>query len=803
MEDIEGDLLERFEINPSRWRFYLEVFRLFRPGLLKPLLTNKSMLLPIFKDQLRSSFRILWRQKIYSVIIIGSLVVGLTLIHLLLSFLTKASDVDNYLTSKSEVFRVLIDDFIDPNSDAWMSSIPDDATSYLRIDCPEYANSCRISKSEVISIAASSNDFLEPLVIEVDTNFLSFFELELQNTSDESPLEKNEIILSSEMAFRMFNSKNPVGQIVEVNERGSKMSFVVSGVIDISSYNSGLKFDAVVPIPETITQSVFYVKQSKASLNESLINRGKEITAQTDYECRLHLQSLEEVHFDADHSWSFNHYTSPTIYFIGWSIVILVLIVIVFNFTNLFLLSSYRRRKELGIKQVFGVGAVVLRRSVMIDVGVFMVIGSFVSIFISSLLLPQTNQWLEINLRPIDLFNYKVAACWSGVMLLLIIVIGVLAYEKLKKSSPLKLLNKGKSISSRMARLFLVPQFMISISLIICSLIIVDQINYVKDRPMGMEKDLLVLEVANRDSRSKMSLLKTELLSQRIVENASLTYGAPVGGGVWFYHIDGFQSEILRITGDEDYLSTVGIALPDEKVRTGYYINETLAQKLGWQSAYDGKIPKLDEPALGIVDDFVNASAYSTIKPTIIEIGDKDNYYRIILNYSGKNRKDVLEQIENVWNEILPNDPMIYYSTYDKFLKYHQDDLKLLKIVNAFSKATIIIVLFGLIALSWGVIQARTKEVGIRKVIGANTYQIVFLLSKTFMGWVVIAFILAIPIAFWVSQSWLENFAYRIEMPYHIFAMVGMLAGFISFGIVGSHAYWASRVNPTKCLRDE
>ena len=188
MEDIEGDLLERFEINPSRWRFYLEVFRLFRPGLLKPLLTNKSMLLPIFKDQLRSSFRILWRQKIYSVIIIGSLVVGLTLIHLLLSFLTKASDVDNYLTSKSEVFRVLIDDFIDPNSDAWMSSIPDDATSYLRIDCPEYANSCRISKSEVISIAASSNDFLEPLVIEVDTNFLSFFELELQNTSDESPL---------------------------------------------------------------------------------------------------------------------------------------------------------------------------------------------------------------------------------------------------------------------------------------------------------------------------------------------------------------------------------------------------------------------------------------------------------------------------------------------------------------------------------------------------------------------------------------------------------------------------------------
>ncbi|WP_421878280.1 ABC transporter permease [Marinoscillum sp.] len=697
----------------------------------------------------------------------------------------------------------MIDDFIDPNSDIWISSISEDASTYLMNSCPEFANSCRIQKSEIYSISTSTFELLEPVVIAVDTNFLTFFELQLQNSSDESPLDKNEIILSSGMASRMFHAKNPVGQIVEVNEKGSSMSYVVSGVVDISSYNSGLKFDAVVPIPKSISQSVFYVKQSKTVLAESLKKRGNELTALTDYECRLHLETLEEVHFDADNSWSFNHYTSPNIYFIGWSIVILVLIVIVFNFTNLFLLSSYRRRKELGVKQVFGVPTTTLRRSVMIDVAVFMTIGTFISIFISYLMLAKTNEWLEIGLSPNDLFHFEVIVSWSGVFLFLVLIIGILAFERLKSSSPLKLLHKGKSINIHMTRLLLVPQFMISIALVICSLIIVDQINYVKDRPMGMEKDLLVLEVGNRDVRSRLNLLKTEILSQRIVENASLTYGAPIGGGVWYYYVDGLDSEIIRITGDQDYLSTVGISLPDQTIRSGYYINATLAQKLGWQSVNDGRIPRLDKPALGIVADFVNASAYNSIKPAIIEIGDKDNYHRMILNYSGRNLNEVLEQVEKVWEKIFLNESMIYYSTYDKFLKYHNDDLKLLKIVNAFSKATIIIVLFGLIALSWGVIQARTKEVGIRKVIGASSGQIIFLLSKEFMRWVLVAFILAIPVAFWVSQSWLENFAYRIDMPYNTFVVVGLVAGFLSFAIVGTHAFWASQINPTKCLRDE
>ena len=362
-------------------------------------------------------------------------------------------------------------------------------------------------------------------------------------------------------------------------------------------------------------------------------------------------------------------------------------------------------------------------------------------------------------------------------------------------------------------------QLAVTILLIVSSLVIIKQIQFINNRTIGIDKQVIDLSIP-RDMRNKLGVLKTKLMQSPTVKSASITANSVLSpvGILLNYNEDGEKRGFTatNFVADEDYVETLGLKVikghnfsPDPSLnRFTCLINESLAKQLNIKYLADAKLPAYNIPIIGIVEDFNYESLKSTVSPAFIEWDGIDRHLlerasHILIKTFDNGREQSIKDIQQAWKEVLPDVPFEFKTIEQQYLKLHAENNKTIQLVMMCCMISILLSMMGLFAVVLQNSKLRTKEIGICKVNGAKISEILTMLNKDFVKWVVIAFIIAIPVSYYIMNKWLENFAYKTELSWWIFALAGLLALGIALLTVSFQSWRAATKNPVEALRYE
>jgi len=371
---------------------------------------------------------------------------------------------------------------------------------------------------------------------------------------------------------------------------------------------------------------------------------------------------------------------------------------------------------------------------------------------------------------------------------------------------PINLMAKDSS-KLRFSRLLFTIQFVISITLAICSITIVQQMNHIEHAPLGFNRHIIQLNAPDEKYSQTLSVLKQKIKQLPDVNNVTVSNGNPIFGNMIVrYDLDNEQVYTPYLfSGDEDYLKTLDLkliegALPSEK-NNGKLVNQTLVRQFNLKKAVGELVPGTKDVIVGVVEDFICGSFKQAIPPAIISF-HKDGQL-LLIDYRGSKLSKILPQIQTEWKRVFPDYSFTYRIIQEELMKKYKEDTFFYKIITTFSVISMILSCFGLFALSWAVVQSRTKELGIRKVLGATPLDILNLLTLTFTKRIILAFIIAAPVGYYLMNQWLTRFANRIEINVWIFFMSGLMVTFIAVVTLSLQTVKATMTNPVDEIRNE
>jgi putative ABC transport system permease protein len=497
-----------------------------------------------------------------------------------------------------------------------------------------------------------------------------------------------------------------------------------------------------------------------------------------------------------------------------------ILLIACINFVNLTTARAARRAREVGIRKVIGAHRGNLIRQFLGESVVMTVLAFTVGIGVAFFLTPTYNQLLNKELNPFELLNFTSI---SGLLLLTLLVgvaSGIHPAFHLSSFQPARTL-KGVFDSARGKKKFrnalVVFQFVISVTLIICTLLIRNQLSYIKKAELGFNKEnMVVLPLVDQDLRTKTEEMREALLSEPGIVQASASSDVPHNGFTSNGYIpEGYSHSIMihALDADEHFLETYGIDLVKGRNfskefttdRDAYLINETLANQLGWDEPLGKTIRRNgDRKVIGVVKDFQFATLHNKIEPLLIANASwRNGFYFLTIKMSTNDIQGTLGSIERIYKRFSPLIPFEYFFLDDAFDRLYKSEERFEKIFQYFSLLAICIALLGLFSLSAYSAQQKSKEIGIRKVLGATVPQILSLFSRETIVLIIVANALACPVAFFVIQRWLGNFAYRnsISVWAFVLAFVGSMAA--AFATVSYQSLKAALKKPADELRSE
>lgn len=504
---------------------------------------------------------------------------------------------------------------------------------------------------------------------------------------------------------------------------------------------------------------------------------------------------------------------------------VFLLIIACINFINLATAQSINRSKEVGIRKVLGSSKKQLIIQFLSETFLITFASGMIAIVLAFIVLPLLNNLLQTSLE-IQL-SFPLMAFLSGIIIIVTFLSGFYPAIVLSGFNPITVL-KGKFTNRAasglsMRRVLVVFQFTVAQTLIIGTLIIVSQMNFFQNAPMGFDKDaILTVPIANDSERlSKMDALKMELLQQSGIKSVSLSAFSPIDKAHWDsdFKFDnavqksGFTTEFKW--ADADYFKTYNIqfiaGMPYNQADTanGFVVNEMMVKKLGFNNPEDIIGKKINfwdgtmvAPVVGVVKDFNSNSLQTEMTPIVL--GSYKMVYRLInIKIQPQRAKQTLAAIERIWSKTYPDFIYEYQFLDDKIASFYKQESQLSQLYKIFAGIAIFISCLGLYGFVSFMAAQRTKEVGIRKVLGASVINIIYLMSKEFTLLIGIAFLIAAPLAYYLMHQWLQNFAYRINIGVEIFLLTILISEFIAWLTVGYQAIKAAMANPVKSLRSE
>ncbi|GAO44382.1 ABC transporter permease [Flavihumibacter petaseus] len=808
----------------------------------------------MFYHNLKLAFRTLLRNKIYSLVNIGGLALGIAVFLLLLEYVSFERSFNNFQENAGNTYRLLNED----QKNSFWPEIEPGWAPRAKEKFPAIIDYCRLESDVAKGIlqrnTGNAPAFRETSIGFAEGNFFEFFSFPLLKGNAASFHAPNTIFLSAGSAEKYFGNEEPVGQQLILSNQFGKTIYQVGGVFEIPA-NSDIRYDQVLSLetlrnPANLNGNDWAALENTGSqylqtylrltpgttpelLETKLTALRNEVGKENDG-VRFRLQSFQHLHLAASLNDSFPTAGNIKYLYILSLISVLILLIAWFNYVNLSTAQALKKANEVGVRKIAGASRLSLIGQFLVEAMLVNLLGFVIALLLVYFLQPLFNSVMALKLSPADILSSSAWMFGSGLLLAGSLLTGTYTAFALSGFNPIVTLRNRLTRSgsgSRIRKTLVVTQFAISIALIIGTVLIYQQLRYLQEKNIGVTKAQMLIvrgpEAGKDSSFNQRQVAFLQMLSRYpFVEDYA---GSGTYPGGWYNFVtsgftqpgslkgDEFKSYAFAII-DERYLPAFEIPLvagrnfrPEETgipwdKNNKVLLNETAVAALGFKNPDDVLHTPVqwDERALqviGVVKDYNHANLKKTIMPMIFYPQNSSAYCCIRLASGSVSQH--IAGVEKLYKQYFPGNPFEYFFLDENYQRQYAAEKQYGQLFTAASVWAVIIACLGLFGLTTFTVTSRTKEIGIRKVLGASVLDITQLLSRDFLLLVGIAALIAFPVAWWAMQRWLQDFPYRINISWWVFALAAVIASVIALITIGFQSVRAALSNPVKNLRTE
>jgi len=819
----------------------------------------------MLKNYLTLAFRTLRKQRFFTLINILGLAIGIASCLVIVLFVNNELSYDRFYKNANRIYRV--NDEIKFGGNHYKLAVaPAPLADAVLNDYPDVESAVRFRSrgSYLVKRSERADNFKEQNVIWADSTFFKIFSVPLLEGNPGRALkEPNTVAISRKTSDKYFPKRDALGQSLILD---NTLNVKVSAVFEDMPENSHLHFDILIAmsgldeakstqflsnnfntyllLKEGVDAKAFEAKMTglveKYVGPEAAAVLGGEFTMEkfraSGNKLEYTLIPLTDIHLHSDLTAELGPNSDITYVYLFSAVALFILAIACINFMNLSTARSANRAKEVGVRKVLGSLRSHLVRQFLLESVLLSLFSFFLALILALGFLPVFN----------DLASKKLALPWSdpafyGILLVASLIIGTLAglYPSffLSAFKPINVLKGNVSLGMKSGFIrssLVVFQFVISIFLIIGTITINRQLDYIQNKKIGFRKDQVLVVNDAYALRDKLQTFKNEIAKNNFIQSGTISGFLPVSG-TWrndnTFWPEGAQPTQENMVGlqnwrvDIDYVKTLGMKIklgrdfstefPSDS--SAIVMNETAAKQFNFDadplgkkiSTFNGSKPDgTADPGqirswtvIGIVEDFHFESLKQNISPLALFLGKSDGM--VSFRFEARNTQDVIQAVEKSWKTLAPGQPFQYSFLDQDFGRMYATEQKLGEIFALFAGLAIVIACLGLFALTAFTAEQRTKEIGIRKVLGASVAGIIVLLSKEFGKLIVIAFVVAAPLAWWGVDWWLKNYTYKVEVGIYVYLAAGGMAFLIAWLTMSYQSFRAATVNPVESLRTE
>ena len=858
VEEIEGDMEEIFydnaevlSLSKAKRIYTWEMLKLLRPALLRNFKHVTFNPFVMYKNYLKIAWRNLIKKKAYSFINIFGLGLGIGCCFLIFMYVQDELSYDNYHEKGDRIYRVLHGWEGDPKAKApidsywvWGNAPVGPA---LQNDFPEIEKVVQFSGRADILLSVEDKLYQEDGILFMDSTVFDVFSWELVAGDPKTALiAPYSIVLTETTARKYFGDEEALGKTLKGSDapgRANPGDYTVTGIMKELPFNSHFRFNALLSLstvkksrPEIFdawgyvdTYTYFLVNDQFNEANfmakvPAFLERHKDYP---DSKYTIAIEPLKDAYLRTVAQRQPGQTGSLANIYVFSVIGLFILVIAIINFMNLSTARSLERCKEVGIRKSIGAD----RSSLIFQFLGESLLITFLSVFVAAgivvVALPSMVDFTGKELTIENFINWQAAPYILAGVLLIGLVSGSYPALVLSRFSPVAVL-KGITASNRggisLRRVLVIFQFSLSIALIAGTIIVYTQVNHLLDKDLGFDKERMLILDYNYDEEvnNKSEAIKIEMEANPTVLSAAFSRSVPGS------HFPNATTEIQTPEGEMKYLTQpifqVGLDFVDhfgiELVAGRSYsrefpsdstkaliINEAAARQYGYQNPADIIGKKFDQwgrtgEVIGVVKDFNYISLHQTIQPLTLPFEAYASRY-LSLKIKSENLPQTISELEKIWTRLAPHRPFMYSFLDDDFNRQYRSDFIFRKLFTTFSCLAILIACLGLLGLATYTAEQRTKEIGIRKVLGADVQTIVLLLSNDFIKLVVVAIIIATPVSWYAMNIWLDGFAYKMEIQAWMFVLAGVIALSIAVVTISYQSIKSALVNPVNSLRSE
>jgi putative ABC transport system permease protein len=799
----------------------------------------------MLKNYFKIALRNIRKNKLYSFINIAGLTVGIICCILIGLFISSELSFDKFHKNADKLARITME----YSSGGIVTKVVQTGTKVgpqFKRTFPAIEDYIRTIKFPRI-VTYRDKQFNEKQFYYADESFFKIFSFPLVKGDVATSLNTNDkVVMTESAAKKYFGTTDVIGKVVRI---GDKKDFIVSGVAKNVPRNSQIQFDFVINFNNldaakteiwwTANYITYFLLRDKSQFG----NLQQQVTAYmrtdavrkeartegSDY-LTYYLEPFTRVHLYSSLD-GFEPNGNITYVYVLAIIAILILLIACVNYTNLAIAQSANRSGEIGIRKVMGAYRRQLFTQFIGEALFITVIAILFAVLISIQLLPYFNDVTGKHIIASDLLSPKPLLLILLTGIIISFIAGIYPALILSGSIIIKILKQGFNFSSKgtgLRKSLIVVQFVISLFLIITTVIILQQLSYIRHKNLGYNKDHVLILPVNFPASDQYEALKDAVKLLPSVKNVSGAYGVPtfVTWGDGINADNGKQKVSFSISAmpvDIDFIKTMNMQLvagsdytpSDLKLMDTsnsrknflytYMLNETAVRMIGWTPEQAiGKIVDRGDPGIikGVIKDFHFASMHKPIGPLMMFM-DKSFIRNMFIKVQGSDIPALISQLEKIWKERVPNRPFEYHFLDEDYNSLYKSEQRTAKVFTMFASIAIFLACLGLFGLAAFTTTRRTKEIGIRKVLGASILDITTNISKDFIMLVCFAIVIATPLAWFASDKWLQDFAYRIHIQSWVFIASGIAIILMTIATVSFHAVRAAMMNPVKSLRTE
>ena len=863
-EEVMGDLEEQFyatleekSLRKARlnyWYqviFYLRLFAIKTPNILP------KIHIPMFKNYILVAWRNLVRHKLYSAIKIGGFAIGMAACFLITLYILDELSYDQQYPDKDRIYR-LLNVTSDPTDPARWVDFQPPAKQALEDEIPDLEIVGRLNPNDWFDggnnqVRPEGHDMTiyEEGFVYADPEFLEILQLPMVYGDAATALDKpNTIVIARSKAEKYFPDQNPIGKTLTLNEDKEKV-YEIGGVMEDLPHNTHLEFDFIMTLKEkefwpgeqtswccSNYETFFCVKPGTdiAQLKEKLqivlekyiVPNYKEIygasVADETYKYQsIDLQAIGDVYLKSKDVYDRHKHSDIQIVWMFGLIAGFILLLAVINFINIATAKSANRAKEVGLRKVIGSQRYQLIQHFLTESILYSLAAFVIGLSLINLLIPFFNQLTGKSLA----FPWESSWWLFPFLILCVILLGILSglYPAFYLSGfqPIKVLKGVVSLGSKSSgfrNVLVIFQFTTSMVLVIGALIVHRQMNFILTKKLGYDKDQVLIVHSTNTLGDKMDTFKDELLKLPQIQSVTYTEYLPISGTkrdnnqFWEDGKEkqevGIGAQIWRV--DEDYINTLGMKIIEgrnfipEKASdsTAMIISQTMAKELGFKDPIGKRVTNGFMPTfhiIGVIEDFHFESIKGEIRPLSLYLGQGGTLAAVKIKASAMNTS--IEAVKKVWDQFVPKQNLRYSFMDERYARMYDDVQRTGRIFDSFAVLAIIVACIGLFALSSFMAEQRRKEICIRKVLGAPISSLFRLMTFRFLRLVLISLLIAIPLSWYLMQSWLDNYEYRISIRWDIFVYSGLAMFLIALFTISYESIRVIRINPAENLQAE